>query len=229
MSWHLLQRTRRLVQQYSRATTQTKKPLQVSLDTIFLNPDCQIRNLQSKGGLVDPVTRQRYAAAMQAGAIFPPILVRSYNGPVSNQFQWELIDGFHRYYAASDISSPIITAIVSTSQESPRTQAVKANAANGLPLSKADWRNAFRAMVEDGLCFLGGRKYVKEHVKNLTPFLRSLRDITKDLHTLGLDISHVSVRSWLRAGITDDLRSTVEAIRLAHLELAGFPFGEHQP
>lgn len=85
-----------------------------------------------------------YADEMQAGAVFPPIIVY-FDGS-----KYWLADGFHRFLAAQRNDNATISANV---HEGSRTDALKhalgANATNGIYRSNADKRNAAEIALEE--------------------------------------------------------------------------------
>jgi hypothetical protein len=93
--------------------------------------------LQVRAG-IDPATVDRYAEAMQAGAVFPAIVVfRDADG------EHHLADGHHRVEAARRVGLAEIDADIRKGDRAAALwHAVGANARHGLPLTPADRRAA---------------------------------------------------------------------------------------
>lgn len=123
-------------------------------------------------------TARRYADAMLAGADFPPITVVKLDGaPV-------LVDGFHRVAAAKSIGMTVLAGvIVEGDRNELRWLAADANMRHGLPLSRADAREVFRAYVRARKCYRpdGG--------------VKSSREIADDLHRIR---THATILDWMK-------------------------------
>jgi hypothetical protein len=118
-----------------------RHPQRVALDRIITNDDLQIRYRFSEP------TAERYRKAMDAGTVFPPLLVAA----VGQSEGLLLIDGFHRLDAMRRMFSPpsdIEVEIVGVrTMEDARWLAAKANLKHGLPLKPKELREVFRAYV----------------------------------------------------------------------------------
>lgn len=143
----------------------------VELDEIIIDRRFQVRNR------TDAQTVKTYTSAMQAGSEFPPVTLAEIDGRLF------LIDGFHRFDAATSIGRQGIEAVVvpMTEREALKTSAV-ANLTHGLRLTKTEKLNAFKQFIKGG-------GHLKERGK-----LKSYREIASELHGIG---THGTVRNWM--------------------------------
>lgn len=146
-------------------------PIEVSLSDLICDARSQIR----KG--TDPATIKRYADAIRAGAVLPPISIAVVDGAPF------LIDGWHRVAAAQSIGQTEIQAIVlDAPPEQHAWLAAKENLKNGLPLRRGEDRAVFRAYIRAG-----------QHRKSRKQ-LKSSREIAADLNGIR---SHVTILKWM--------------------------------
>ena len=91
-------------------------------------------------------TVRRYSQAMEAGEVFPPILLARVNGALV------LADGWHRLEAALGLGRWEVEAEirVADSLAEARLWGYEANRKHGLPLTKAELREMFRVYLKAG-------------------------------------------------------------------------------
>jgi hypothetical protein len=123
-------------------------------------------------------TMARYASAMQAGAVFPPILVATIKGAPY------VVDGWHRTKACIRAGIPTISAIVrkATAKEA-LVMAALANQDHGLPLKPKERRVAFRRFIKG-----------QGNVDLKTGALMSYRQIAA---ALGNSTRHTTISNWV--------------------------------
>lgn len=149
----------------------TTSPQRVAIDDLVAVPEFQIRRR------TDPGTVARYAGLLRAGVILPPVMAGRIEGALV------LIDGFHRVEAHRRAGvSAIMAEITPVSEREARWLAAEANMAHGLPLTRSERREAFRAFVQAGRHLDARRR------------LLSLREMAK---ACGIG-SHSTVLSWLK-------------------------------
>lgn len=133
---------------------------------------------------LDDATIHRYANALAADCIMPPIRVASVNGSLI------VVDGWHRL-AAYDLSGiwTVEAIITEATAGEALWMAAKANLTNGLPLRKAEIREAFRTLIR-----------TRQHVAKPTQgamkpgTLLSYRDLAQ---LLGGLVRHTTIRGWM--------------------------------
>lgn len=92
----------------------------------------------------DPSTVAEYADALEAGAVFPPVVLY-FDGT-----GYHVADGFHRFEAARRIGREVILAEVREgSQRDAVLAAASANATHGLRRTNADKRHAVETLLRD--------------------------------------------------------------------------------
>lgn len=162
-----------------RMTQPKPKPLptpvvdMVDLETIVVDDRWQVR------GALDRATVKRYADSMNAGAVFPPVLLASLNGALI------LVSGFHRYHAAKLARQTALMAEVHQAKpEQLLWRAAAENLAHGLPMKPKDHRGAFRAYVQSGMHRLPNGK------------VKASRTIAEELNNIR---SHATILSWMRS------------------------------
>ncbi len=113
----------------------------VSLASIVTLPEMQPRD---KG--LNLATVRRYKQAMEAGEMFPPILLAQVNGALV------LADGWHRLEAmrALGLWEAVAEVRDAGSMTEVRLWGYEANRKHGLPLTKAELREMFRAYLKAG-------------------------------------------------------------------------------
>ena len=121
----------------------------------------------------DAATVARYAAALRAGAEFPPVVVGNIGGALI------LLDGYHRTAAHAETGRPRILA----SAEEGRWLAAEANLRHGKPLNRAEVREAFKAFVR-----------AKRH-RDPRGRLLTLREVASRFGMVG----HTTVLRWFRS------------------------------
>lgn len=153
-------------------TIDEKRQRIVELDEIIIDRRFQVRNR------TDAQTVKAYASAMQAGSEFLPVTLAEIDGRLF------LIDGFHRFNAATSIGRQGIEAVIvpMTEREAIKASAV-ANLTNGLRLTKTEELNAFKQFIKGG-------GHLKERGK-----LKSYREIASELHGIR---THGTIRNWMR-------------------------------
>jgi len=152
-------------------TTETTEQRMVELDEIIIDRRFQVRNR------TDAQTVKAYASAMEAGSEFPPVTLAEINGRLF------LIDGFHRFDAATSIRRWEIGAIVVQMSERDALKAsALANLTHGLRLTKTEKLNAFKQFIKGG-------GHQKERGR-----LKSYREIASELHGIG---THGTIRNWM--------------------------------
>lgn len=149
----------------------TTSPQRVAIDDLVAVPEFQIRRR------TDPSTVARYAGLLRAGVILPPVKAGRIEGALV------LIDGFHRVEAHRRAGvSAIMAEIIPVSEREARWLAAEANMAHGLPLTRSERREAFKAFVQAGRHLDARRR------------LLSLREMAR---ACGAG-SHNTILSWLR-------------------------------
>lgn len=131
-------------------------------------------------------TVRHYAELMRGGERFTPIKV-AFIDPADDTKGFMLVDGWHRVSAAQRNDLREIQAVVVTpagSEEIPWLSA-EANRRHGLPLSRADKRNVFRAYVR-----------AKKHRKGRGSAVKSAREMEKDLNGI---VSRHQLPKWMRS------------------------------
>ena len=142
----------------------------IALKDILRDPFLQVRDQ------VNPQVVRKYSEAMKAGADFPPIKLARVNGSLY------LVDGWHRFSAATDNGHYLIWAEVSDMTfDQVRWEAAKANSQHGLPLKTKEYRKVFRAFIESGQHKCG---------KKVMPYREIASHIGKTYST---------IRNWMRA------------------------------
>jgi uncharacterized ParB-like nuclease family protein len=145
----------------------------VEVDAIVADDRWQVRR-----GL-DAATVGKYAAAMEAGAEFPPVLLSGLNGALV------LVSGFHRYHAAKSAGRTALLAEVHPMRpERLLWRAAAENLTHGLPMKAKDHRGAFRAYVKSGMHRLPNGK------------VKASRTIATELNNIR---SHATVLKWMES------------------------------
>lgn len=145
----------------------------VAVGDLVLDDAYQVRDHLDQSAI------RRYADMMRAGADFPAIKVAKVQGAAV------VIDGWHRVSAAKLIGRPELPAVIVDREERELAWlATEANIAHGVPLKRAEIRNAFRAYVRAGR-HRGANRRVK-----------SSREIAKDLFGL---TTHTTVMAWMKS------------------------------
>lgn len=155
-----------------------QKTSTVAITDLVRDPDYQVR------AELDDATIHRYANALAADCIMPPIRVAKVNGSLI------VVDGWHRL-AAYDLSNTwtVEAIIIEATAGEARWMAAKANLTNGLPLRKAEIREAFRTLIQ-----------TRQHVAKPTQgamkpgTLLSYRDLAQMLGGL---VRHNTIRGWM--------------------------------
>lgn len=111
----------------------------IPIESILTLPEMQPRD---KG--LNPATVRQYKQAMEAGAVFPPILLARVNGAVL------LADGWHRLAAMQQRGQWQVEAVVRDTHTlaEARLWGYEANRKHGLPLTKAELREMFRVYLK---------------------------------------------------------------------------------
>lgn len=166
-----------IAKDHQRSTT--AEVIDIRLDSLLMLPGNQIRTATCQK------TAKQYADLMMGGDQFPPIRVATTDGS-SGDKGYTLIDGWHRVTAAQRNGSRTIRAIVvKGSPEEIPWLAAEANRRHGLPLSRADKRNVFRAYVK-----------AKRHRKGRGKALKSAREMAKDLNGI---VSRHQLPKWMQS------------------------------
>lgn len=133
----------------------------VPLASIVTLPEMQPRDK----GLNLPTLR-RYKQAMEAGEVFPPILLARVNGALV------LVDGWHRLEAMRALGEWQVVAVVreARSMAEARLWGYEANRKHGLPLTKAELREMFRVYIKAG-----------RHRKHRRGLFKSYREMGEEL------------------------------------------------
>ncbi|MBY2965553.1 hypothetical protein HF251_23125 [Rhizobium leguminosarum] len=158
----------------------TEEVITVSLDALVLLPDNQIREQMCFK------TVRHYAELMRGGEIFVPIKVAMVDA-TDEAKGFLLVDGWHRVRAAQRNSLRDIQAVVVTPsgpQEIPWLSA-EANRRHGLPLSRVDKRNVFKAYVRAG-----------KHRTGRGTAVKSAREMEKDLNGI---VSRHQLPKWMQS------------------------------
>lgn len=143
----------------------------ISINDIIRDQGFQVRNR------IDQQTVKNYVSAMQAGSQFPPVTVAEIEERLF------LIDGFHRYAAATETGRQEIEAVVvKMTEREARRAAALANLTHGLPLKQGEKRNVFRQYIR-------GNGHKKARGK-----FKSYREIAADLHGIA---AHTCIRNWM--------------------------------
>lgn len=149
-------------------------PSAPSNSTIVLAQLCRSPEFQVRSKLCQS-TIHRYAAAMKAGQLLPPLSVALVDGVPC------LVDGYHRAAAMELLGQDTAEAVViTTSKLEAQWMAAKANMHHGLPLKSKELRQAFRVYIRTG-----------QHRKG--------RGKRKSLREIGQEIgrSHNTIRNWM--------------------------------
>ncbi|MGO4439714.1 hypothetical protein [Rhizobium sp. RAF56] len=152
----------------------------VSLDALVLLPDNQIREQMCLR------TVREYAELMRGGEKFVPIKVARIDATDDTR-GFALVDGWHRVSAARRNGLREIDAVLVTPtglDEIPWL-AAEANRRHGLPLSRADKRNVFRAYVR-----------AKRHRTGRGSAVKSAREMEKDLNGI---VSRHQLPKWMQS------------------------------
>jgi hypothetical protein len=136
----------------------------LALDQITVDGGTQTRHA------LDEDTLAEYAEAMEAGAVFPPVVV-FFDGDT----RW-LSDGFHRYHAAGRAGHTTLLAEqrVGTKRDA-LFYACSANASHGLRRTNKDKRKAVTTMLEDAEWGGWSNVTIAEHCGVSECLVRSLR------------------------------------------------------
>lgn len=148
--------------------------IDVALKDLAMDPAIQVRQRLSQP------TISRYADAMRAGQVFPPIKVARADGACY------LIGGWHRVEAAKLVG---LTSLTAELIDAPKNQlawlAADDNLRHGLPLNRGrEAKAAFKAYIT-----------ARQH-RTADGGYRSYRQIAQDLHGLR---THETIRNWMRA------------------------------
>lgn len=138
---------------------------QVALGDIVLDTDVQPRETIHTG------TIKEYADAMEAGVVFPDIIVyRDADGKII------AADGWHRISAAKQIGKATINAEIRTgTKRDAILYSVSANATHGLRRTNDDKRRAVARLLEDDEWGQWSDNVVAEKVGVSQPFVSGLR------------------------------------------------------
>ncbi|MBY3176983.1 hypothetical protein HFO27_20485 [Rhizobium leguminosarum] len=156
----------------------TEEVIMVSLDAVVLLPHNQIREQMCFK------TVRHYAELMRGGEKFVPIKVARVDAAAEAK-GFVLVDGWHRVHAAQRNSLREIQAVIVTPsgpEEIPWLSA-EANRRHGLPLSRVDKRNVFRAYVR-----------AKKHRTGRGNAVKSAREMEKDLNGI---VSRHQLPKWM--------------------------------
>jgi hypothetical protein len=142
---------------------------ELTLDQIMIDAHIQMR------AALDDALIDEYAEAMEAGAVFPPVVV-FFDGDT----HW-LSDGFHRYHAARRAGE---TTILAEQREGTRRDALlyacAANASHGLRRTYDDKRKAVMTMLADEEWRDWSNVKIGQHCGISEYFVRSLRSNRSD-------------------------------------------------
>lgn len=153
--------------------------IQVALSALIMLPDNQIREQTNRR------TVKRYAELMRGGEVFDPVTVVM-TEDTNEARGYILVDGWHRVSATQMIGNRSVRAIVvKAAPEEILWLAVEANRRHGLPLSRADKRNAFRAYVR-----------AKKHRTGRGSAVKSSRQMEKDLNGF---VTRHTLPVWMKA------------------------------
>lgn len=145
-----------------------------STSTVVLAQLCRSPEFQVRSKLCQS-TIHRYAAAMKAGQLLPPLSVALVDGVPC------LVDGYHRAAAMELLGQGTAEASVTiTSKLDAQWMAAKANMHHGLPLKSKELRQAFRVYIRTGQHRKGRGK------------LKSYREIGQEIGR-----SHNTIRNWM--------------------------------
>jgi ParB-like chromosome segregation protein Spo0J len=125
-------------------------------------------------------TIEKYAASMQAGEKFPPIVLAKVSGA------YYMVDGWHRLEAMQKVepSDTVEAQIIETTEREIGWLAIEANNKHGLPLKIADVRKMLRLYIR-------ARKH-----RDDAGALKSYRRMAVDLGSM---VSYGTIRRWMRA------------------------------
>lgn len=116
----------------------------VKIEEILLDRIKSDAGSQMRIAGLDPATVTDYAAALEEGATFPPIVV-FHDGDT-----YYPADGFHRVEASRRVGrSTILAEVRHGARRDAILHAVGANADHGLPRTQADKRNSVETMLRD--------------------------------------------------------------------------------
>jgi hypothetical protein len=125
---------------------------------------------------LDAGTVARYAKALKAGAVFPPIIVAKVGGATV------LVDGWHRLKAGAADDDYIDAVVITATEREILWLSAQANDKHGLPLKASERVDAFNAYIRARKHIVPGKG------------LRSYRDIALDL---GGTNSYSTIRRWM--------------------------------
>lgn len=138
--------------------------MKVAIDHIRVDGGTQSR------AIMDDVIIDQYAADMQDGCEFPPIIVFKGDGGL-----W-LADGFHRFYAAKESGLDIVEADVKKgSQRDAILFAAGANAEHGQPRDDQDKEQAVTLLLDDDEWYRWSDRQVAQQCKVSHPFVAKVR------------------------------------------------------
>lgn len=162
------------------------KTVSVRLADIVLDPTIQVRQALSQP------TIRRYADAMRAGQVFPPIKAANVEGACF------LVGGWHRVEAARLVG---IVSLEAELIDAPRQHlawlAAEDNLRHGLPLNRGrEARTIFRAYV-------GARRH-----RTADGGYKSSRQIAQDLHGMK---THQTIINWMRSDFPSVYRAMTGA------------------
>lgn len=150
----------------------------VAITDLVRDPDYQVR------GRLDDATISRYANALAEGCNMPPIRVADVEGSLI------VVDGWHRLAAYDRLGTWTVDAIITeaTAGEAGWMAAV-ANLTHGLPLSNAEIRRAFQALIK-------ARQHIAKPTQGamMRGTLLSYRDLAQ---LLGGLVRHTTIRGWM--------------------------------
>lgn len=140
-----------------------------------------LRWVQTGGGTqmragIDQVAVNEYAEALNAGAVFPPIIV-FYDGD-----KYWLGDGFHRvaayqkFWGESAVSKSIAADVRSGTRRDAVLYAAGANADHGLRRTNADKRRAVETLLHDGEWVEWSNREIARRCRVSEGFVRILRE-----------------------------------------------------
>ncbi|TAZ82896.1 hypothetical protein ELH72_06330 [Rhizobium ruizarguesonis] len=158
----------------------TEEVISVSLDAVVLLPANQIRDQMC------PRTVREYAELMRGGEKFVPVKVARVDATDETR-GFVLVDGWHRVTATRRIGLSEIDAVVVTPSgpEEIPWLAAQANRKHGLPLTRLDRRNVFRAYI-----------MAKKHRKGRGNAVKSAREMEKDLNGI---VSRHQLPKWMQS------------------------------
>jgi hypothetical protein len=150
------------------STTTTSILGRITLAQLVRSRDFQIRTRLCTS------TVNRYAIAIKAGAVMPPLQVALVDGVHI------LVDGFHRAAAYEALGyAEVDASVIEATRDNALWMAAEANTRHGLPLTNKEHRQVFRTYIHTGQHLKGKRR-------------KQYREIQADLQK-----PHTTLRNWM--------------------------------